>query len=329
MKLHEDKKLFADAIRTTAEQKGILEIYIEKDYWVTYALYTIFKNEIGKETIFKGGTALSKCFSLIDRFSEDIDLVIKRDESETDNQLKRKIKKITTTVSDILPEIEIPEVTRKFGMSRKTAHKYTKEFSGNYDQIRDVIIVEATWLGYFEPFTKKEVSSYIYEMMIKTGQEKLAEENEILPFEVQVLEPKRTLCEKIMSLVRFSYSENAIEDLKQKVRHTYDLYKLLENDELFKFFESKEFDKMLLKVAKDDVESFKNNNAWLKLHPNKAKIFAELETVWEELRQVYSAEFKQLVFGNFPNENEILDSLETIKKRLESVGWSITIAEPK
>jgi len=36
-----------------------------------------------------------------------------------------------------------------------------------------------------------------------------------------------------------------------------------------------------------------------------------------------------LVFGNFPNENEILDSLETIKKRLESVGWSITIAEPK
>ena len=132
MKLHEDKKLFADAIRATAEQKGILEIYIEKDYWVTYALYTIFKNEIGKETIFKGGTALSKCFSLIDRFSEDIDLVIKRDESETDNQLKRKIKKITTTVSDILPEIEIPEVTRKFGMSRKTAHKYTKEFSGNY-----------------------------------------------------------------------------------------------------------------------------------------------------------------------------------------------------
>ena len=166
-------------------------------------------------------------------------------------------------------------------------------------------------------------------MMIKTGQEKLAEENEILPFEVQVLEPKRTLCEKIMSLVRFSNTENAIEDLKQKVRHTYDLYKLLENDELSKFFESKGFDKMLLKVANDDVESFKNNNAWLQHHPNKAKIFAELETVWEELRQVYSAEFKQLVFGNFPNENEILDSLETIKKRLESVGWSITIAEPK
>ena len=69
MKLHEDKKLFKQAVQKTAEEKGILDIYVEKDYWVTYALYTIFKNEIGKETIFKGGTALSKCFGLIERFS--------------------------------------------------------------------------------------------------------------------------------------------------------------------------------------------------------------------------------------------------------------------
>lgn len=329
MKLHEDKKLFKEAVRATAEQKGILDIYVEKDYWVTYALYTIFSNEIGKEAIFKGGTALSKCFGLIDRFSEDIDLVVKRDESETDNQLKRKIKKITTTVSAVLPEIEISEVTRKFGMSRKTAHKYTKEFSGNYGQIRDIIIVEATWLGYFEPYTTKEVHSYIYEMMIDSGQEKLAEENKLLPFEVQVLDPKRTLCEKIISLVRFSYTENAIENLKQKVRHTYDLHQMLNNDELSEFFESEKFDEMLLKVANDDVESFKNNNEWLQHHPNKAKIFADIETVWNELEKVYSGEFKNLVFGELPSKDGIFDSLKMIKERLKSVDWTITIENPK
>jgi len=329
MKLHENKNLFKEAVRATAEQKGILDIYVEKDYWVTYALYTIFNNDIGKETIFKGGTALSKCFGLIDRFSEDIDLVVRRDDSETDNQLKRKIKKVTTTVSGILPEVEVPEVTRKFGMSRKTAHKYTKEFSGNYGQVRDLIIVEATWLGYFEPFTKKEVDSYIYEMMIKTGQEKLAVENGMLPFEVQVLEPKRTLCEKIMSLVRFSYTEKPIEDLKNKVRHTYDIYQLLNDKELYQFFESNEFDEMLLKVAHDDVESFKNNNEWLQHHPNKAKIFEEIEAVWEELKQVYSGEFQYLVFGDLPSKNEIFGALKSIKKRLESVNWTITIEEPK
>ena len=62
MKLHENKGLFQDAVIATSQQKGIREMYVEKDYWVTFALYNIFKNEIGKETVFKGGTALSKCF---------------------------------------------------------------------------------------------------------------------------------------------------------------------------------------------------------------------------------------------------------------------------
>jgi hypothetical protein len=46
MKLHEDKKLFRQAIEFTAQQKEILSIYVEKDYWVTYVLDTIFKDWI-------------------------------------------------------------------------------------------------------------------------------------------------------------------------------------------------------------------------------------------------------------------------------------------
>jgi predicted nucleotidyltransferase component of viral defense system len=68
----------------------ILDIYVEKDYWVTLALHTIFQDEIGKETVFKGGTALSKCFGMIQRFSEDIDLVVLRKEGESGNQLKKQ-----------------------------------------------------------------------------------------------------------------------------------------------------------------------------------------------------------------------------------------------
>ena len=68
--------LFRQAVTATAGLLDIPEIFIEKDYWVTYALHTIFHDPIGGETVFKGGTALSKCFGLIDRFSEDIDLVV-------------------------------------------------------------------------------------------------------------------------------------------------------------------------------------------------------------------------------------------------------------
>jgi|SRR5690606_20925176 len=97
MRLHENISLYTDAIQFTAQQMNLPPEYVEKDYWVTFTLYNIFKNEIGKETVFKGGTALSKCIGLIQRFSEDIDLVVLRKETETENQLKNKIKKISKT----------------------------------------------------------------------------------------------------------------------------------------------------------------------------------------------------------------------------------------
>ncbi len=86
MKLHEDIKVFEDAVKITAQQLGMAEIHIEKDYWVTLALHTIFKSQIGIETVFKGGTALSKCFGFIERFSEDIALVLLRNGAESGNQ---------------------------------------------------------------------------------------------------------------------------------------------------------------------------------------------------------------------------------------------------
>jgi hypothetical protein len=169
MKLHLNKTLFDQAVRATAQQKRLPEIYIEKGYWVTLALHTIFCSPIGNETVFKGGTSLSKCFGLIDRFSEDIDLVVLRKENETNNQLTNKIKTISQVVAEVLPEIEMEGITHKRGMNRKTAHSYEKNFHGNYGQIRDVIIVVATWLGSHEPFSEQTISSYIFEMMVKTG----------------------------------------------------------------------------------------------------------------------------------------------------------------
>lgn len=46
MKLHENEELFQQAVQVTAERMGILDIYIEKDYWVCYALKLIFESAI-------------------------------------------------------------------------------------------------------------------------------------------------------------------------------------------------------------------------------------------------------------------------------------------
>jgi Nucleotidyl transferase AbiEii toxin, Type IV TA system len=323
MNLHLNKQLFRQAIQATSDQMQILPIYIEKDYWVTFALYTIFHDEIGKDTIFKGGTSLSKCYNMIERFSEDIDLVVLRRAGETDNKLKTKLKAIGKVLEPVLPEINIDTITHKMGMNRKTAHTYNKEFQGEYGQVRDAIIVESTWLGYFEPFTTRTLNSFIANMMLQNGQGAIIQEYNLQPFEVSVLEPTRTICEKIMSLVRFSYTENPIEDLKQKVRHCYDLHQLLKQEEFLTFFHSPAFDEMLLKVANDDVASFRNNNSWLNNHPSKALIFRDLENVWPELVPIYSTEFKNLVYGQFPNQSEIFQTLNLIKERLTNIKWSI------
>lgn len=321
MKLHENKKLFRQAVLASSEMMGIPEIFVEKDYWVTLVLHAIFHSPIGEQTIFKGGTALSKCFGLIDRFSEDIDLVVKHSEEETDNQLKQKIRKVTNTVGKVLPEIDIAGLTRKMGMNRKTAHQYPISFKGNFEQVRNVIVLEATWFGHYEPYTYKPVSSYIHNMMVTRNQQDIVQDYGLLPFNVNVQRPERTLCEKIMSLVRFSYSETPINDLKIKIRHIYDLHKMLKNDGLETFFNSERFNQLFLQVARDDGKTFRNNKDWLINHPRESFVFADIDNCWQRLSNTYNSSFSNLVYGKLPDTREIYQTLVKIKERVERVNW--------
>lgn len=63
--------------RNTAQKTGLHEAIIEKDFWVCLTLdYLFHKCPWAKAFTFKGGTSLSKCYGLIQRFSEDIDLIL-------------------------------------------------------------------------------------------------------------------------------------------------------------------------------------------------------------------------------------------------------------
>ena len=325
MNLHNNEILFKEAVIITAQRLGIPDIYVEKDYWVTLALKLIFQNDIGKETVFKGGTALAKCNRLINRFSEDIDLVLLRTGLESNNQLKSKLKRITKCIEKSIPEITIFGITNKKGMIRKTAHTYQKIFSGEFGQIRDNIILEVTWLGNFKPYENGSASSLIYEALQMNNQVELIKKFDLEPFQVLVLSPKRTFCEKIMSLVRFSFTEEPLLDLSNKIRHIYDIHMILKNEEIITFFQSSEFPEMLIEVANDDVLSFKNNNSWLINHPASAIIFSSTVETWSKIRNSYLTNFKDLVFGDFPSEKEILITLTNLSQKLEKIEWNIKI----
>ncbi len=325
MRLHENKELFQDAVLATAQLLNIPEIYIEKDYWVTVVLHKIFHSEMADEVVFKGGTALSKCHKLIERFSEDIDVVVLKHEGENDNQLKKKIRTVGKIVESIMPEINMPELTNKKGKIRKTVHQYEKTFKGNFGQVREHIVFEATWLGDSDPHTSENINSYIYEMMQNQGQSNLIEEYEMQPFKLEVLSKEKTLCEKIMSLVRFSQKENPYAELANKIRHIYDIHMMLKNEDVNSFFNSIQFNKMLVDVGNDDVVSFKNNNEWLRNHPAEAIIFKQPEETWSQIRTPYQTTFKDLVIGIMPEEEDLVETLKTVGSRLLDIKWTIKV----
>ena len=61
----------------TALEKGITKEIVEKDFWVCLMLdYLFTKSKFKNLLTFKGGTSLSKGFDIINRFSEDIDLIL-------------------------------------------------------------------------------------------------------------------------------------------------------------------------------------------------------------------------------------------------------------
>lgn len=85
--MHENKELFEEVFFNTADFCKLPIAIIEKDYFVTLVLKEIVKRN--SDIVFKGGTSLSKCYKIIDRFSEDIDL------------------NVTTAFGDVITTVEV------------------------------------------------------------------------------------------------------------------------------------------------------------------------------------------------------------------------------
>ncbi len=71
-----------DVFEAAASRLDTLPNYVEKDLWVCLVLEALYNRlpDGYPRLLFKGGTSLSKAFGLIRRFSEDIDIVVYRDD---------------------------------------------------------------------------------------------------------------------------------------------------------------------------------------------------------------------------------------------------------
>lgn len=217
--LHHETVMFEQIILRAAEDTGIEPSIIEKDYYVTLFLKRIV--ELQPNIIFKGGTSLSKCYKLINRFSEDIDLNLETETHPSEGQRKNLKKHIVSVIDEFDFTFVNPEDVR----SRRDYNRYIIDYPTLFptDYLKENLIVETAVYIKAYPCVRLRASSLIYDYLKKNGYDELIVQYQLHPFEVNVQTADRTLIDKVYALGDY-YLDGRI---REHSRHIYDIYKLL------------------------------------------------------------------------------------------------------
>lgn len=214
--LHSNRELFEQTVLRTADAAGIAASIIEKDYYVTEFLRKLASYQ--PDIVFKGGTSLSKCYKLIQRFSEDIDLNVEDHPSE--GQRKALKRNIVTVIDDLDLSLSNAEEIR----SRRDYNRYIINYPAlqGAAYLKQQLIVETVVSMRAFPNHPMDASSLIYDFLKDTGRDDIIHEYHLQPFSVNVQTAERTLLDKLFALADY-YLNGTITEHS---RHIYDIYKL-------------------------------------------------------------------------------------------------------
>ena len=318
MNLHENKKLFTDAVLAASEYLDIRPVYIEKDYWITRSLKLMTQNSNADKAIFKGGTSLSKAHKIGNRFSEDIDIAISDADVFTGNQLKMLIKKIAKEMTAGLKEVVVPGVTSKGSYYYKAMYSYPNVLGKAIKETVNIgqLLVEINSFANPYPYVSKSIECFIAQFFRQTGNEALIEEYALEPFTLNVLDKRQTLTEKLVSLIRFSLSENYLYDVAAKIRHFYDLHYLLKDEECKDYIYSEQFKTDFNVLLDHDRATFDNPEGWNTMDTEQSPLLSDFSAIWANLKTTYMKELPAIAFSDIPDAEEVAESFEVIVKQL-------------
>ena len=231
-----------------ADATGMDERAVEKDWWVVVVLKALSMTQYAHLMSFKGGTSLSKGWNLIGRFSEDIDIAIRREErfaisGTTSNQLakaRRKsrhyiVRELPDELTAIIGQMGVvdfsiePELTRgrdgKQVELRADTHpstiylNYKSIFPTQSPYISPKVKIEFSSLSMDEPIEEKTIRSYYSEY---------DPECDDISAQFKTVVPTRTFLEKIF-LLHEEFQKERPRSLRMS-RHLYDLERLMDTD---------------------------------------------------------------------------------------------------
>lgn len=221
---------------------------IEKDWWVTAVLRAMFSLPYAKHLSFKGGTSLSKCWHLIDRFSEDIDIAIDREYlgfygTLSKTQISDKLRRATCSFVRKTMQHDLAEQLCKNGIAEDkfqvnvdiTPISTTdpETININYDSVLTLSIdgenglyvlpkikVEVSGRSMSEPMSGVSLDSMIDQVYPKAP---FAEPK----FNVRAVLPERTFLEKIFLLHEEFAKPKDLIRVERMSRHMYDIGQML------------------------------------------------------------------------------------------------------
>ncbi len=218
MVLHKDKKSFDIAIRAASRHFNVSPAIIEKDYYVTLVLRELAKQV--PDLLFKGGTSLSKCYKIIDRFSEDIDITL---DSEHQSQGKRK--NLKYTIVEICSNLGLNLLNENETRSHRDYNCYKIDYCARHSLsgLNPQLLVETVFIVKAFPDEIKQASSMIYDYLKAVGNDEAIAQYELEPFDIRVQTLDRTLVDKVFAVCDYMLDNKT----ERQSRHIYDLSRLL------------------------------------------------------------------------------------------------------
>lgn len=216
--LHNEKEFFNDIILAASRSLGINSAIIEKDYYVTLLLKNII--ERNSDIIFKGGTSLSKCYKVINRFSEDIDLGLNVNKA-TEGMKKSLKRDILNAIDDLNFKLDnADDIRTRMDFNR---YQITYPVSETVSFIKPYLYIEtAVFLKPF-PYEIKTADSYVYRFLKDANHKEIIDKYSLNPFEIKVQSLERTFIDKIFAIGDYYLTNN----ITGHSRHLYDLYKIM------------------------------------------------------------------------------------------------------
>lgn len=337
--LFNDPSERADIVNDVAVTRGVAPWVIEKDLWVCWTLARLNEIEGLPQLTFKGGTSLSKVHSLIERFSEDIDLTFSRDGWNFDGERdplradlsgkKRQalVDEIAERSTKVVRDIVVPGL--RTACDRHIGSGWTIEIDSQdaqavlftfpnptaaYGYGEPTVKIEFGARGDPWPTSRKEVRPYVEEVHAGIAPSAVAE--------VTALNPERTFWEKVTMLHALHHATIAKPDksVLRLSRHVYDVHRIWNTSTLRTSLLDR---KLLQAVVENKTVFFRESKARYDLVATLELSCSPHDALSKTMREDFAAMESMFFPGSaVPTFDEALATLAEIEKVV--AGWKTT-----